>query len=141
MILITPMIALDEEELQFRFIRASGPGGQNVNKVATAVELRFDFRHSPSLPDHVREQMEEIAGNRATAEGVIIIKAQAHRTQERNKAEAVERLVDMLKKAAIILPARKKTKPTKASKTRRLESKAKRAEVKARRARPGTDLN
>lgn len=136
MILITPMIALDEDELQFRFIRASGPGGQNVNKVATAVELRFDFRHSPSLPEHVREEMEKIAGNRATTEGVIIIKAQEHRTQERNKAEAVARLIDMLKKAAIILPARKKTKPTKASKTRRLEGKAKRSEVKAGRARP-----
>lgn len=137
MLPITPSLSLDESELVFRFIRASGPGGQNVNKVSTAVELRFDARHSPSLPPSVRARALALAGKRATDEGVIVIKAQSHRTQERNRDDAVARLVELLTEAAYVPPPRKKTKPTRASKERRLEGKARRSGVKAMRGRVG----
>ena len=130
MIRITPSISLDERELTFRFVRASGPGGQNVNKVSTAVELRFDVAHSPSLPDDVRARLRVLAGRRLNALGVLVIDAQRHRSQERNRADAVERLVELIRKAAIPPVPRRKTKPTRGSRERRLESKRLRARIK-----------
>lgn len=136
MIAITPALSLDDSEIILRFIRASGPGGQNVNKVASAVELRFDVAASPSLPGHVRARAMALAGRRLTDGGVIVIKAQRHRTQERNRDDAIARLVALLREAAKVTPPRKKTRPPKASKERRLEGKLLRSGVKARRARP-----
>ena len=137
MIPITPAIALDESEIVERFIRAAGPGGQNVNKVSTAVELRFDVRRSPSLPNDVAVRLMKLAGRRLTQDGVLVLTAMTHRTQERNRAEALERLVELIRRAAEPPPPpRKKTKPTLASKTRRLESKARRGAVKSARGRP-----
>ena len=131
MIRITDNIAIDEREIEERFIRASGPGGQNVNKLSTAVQLRFDARHSPSLPDDVRERLERLAGKRLTREGVLVITAQRHRTQERNRADAVERLIELIRQAAVRPLIRRPTKPTKASRVRRLESKKRRGGIKA----------
>jgi ribosome-associated protein len=130
MIPITPSIALDESELSETFIRGSGPGGQNVNKVATAVQLRFDVRHSPSLPEEVRARLERLAGRRLTQDGVLIITAQRHRTQERNREDALARLVELIRQATERPKPRRATKPTFASKKRRLESKAKRSDIK-----------
>ena len=138
MIEITPAIALDDSELEFAFIRASGPGGQNVNKVATAVQMRFDARRSPSLPNDVSTRLQKLAGSRLTLDGVIVISANRHRTQERNKADAIERLVTLIAKAAEPPPPpRKKTKPSKAAKARRVDAKTRRGSVKAMRGRPG----
>ena len=138
MIEITPVIALDDSELEFAFIRASGPGGQNVNKVATAVQMRFDARRSPSLPNDVSTRLQKLAGSRLTLDGVIVISANRHRTQERNKADAIERLVTLIAKAAEPPPPpRKKTKPSKAAKARRVDAKTRRGSVKAMRGRPG----
>jgi ribosome-associated protein len=132
MIRITPFIAVDESELQESFLRASGAGGQNVQKVETAVQLRFDARHSPSLPPLVRARLEKLAGKRLTKEGVIVIAAQRHRTQERNRADARERLLELIRAAAAPPPPpRRETKPTYGSKLRRLEGKKIRGEVKA----------
>jgi ribosome-associated protein len=132
MIRITPFIAIDESELQESFLRASGAGGQNVQKVETAVQLRFDARHSPSLPPLVRARLEKLAGKRLTKEGVIVIAAQRHRTQERNRADARERLLELIRAAAAPPPPpRRETKPTYGSKLRRLEGKKIRGEVKA----------
>lgn len=141
MIRITHRISIDEKELEESFVRSSGPGGQNVNKLATAVQLRFDVRNSPSLPDRVKERMVAIAGGRMTQDGVLIIIAQRHRTQERNRADALERLVDMLRDAAAPPPpVRRPTKPTKGSQTRRLDSKGKRGVMKKLRSgKPGLD--
>ena len=136
MIAITDEIFLDENELAFSFIRASGPGGQNVNKVSSAVQMRFDARRSPSLPDEVSERLQKLAGSRLTLDGVIVITASRHRSQERNRADAVGRLVALIGKAAIPPVKRRPTRPTKASRARRLEVKARRAGVKARRATP-----
>jgi ribosome-associated protein len=130
MIPVTKHIELDERELQETFIRASGPGGQNVNKVATAVQLRFDVRGSPNLPDDVRARLEKLAGARLTREGVVVITARRHRTQERNRADARAQLLDLIRRAAVAPIRRRATKPTKASRTRRLESKAHRARTK-----------
>jgi ribosome-associated protein len=140
MIRVTPFLFLDDSEISLEFLRASGPGGQNVNKVESAVRLRFDVRRSPSLPEPVRLRAERLAGGRLTREGVIIIEAQRHRTQERNRADAIERLVDLLQEAAAPPPPpRRKTRPTLGSKMRRLEGKKLRGDVKALRGRPAQD--
>ena len=131
MIRITEHIALDESELDESFIRASGPGGQNVNKLATAVQLRFDVRHSPSLTDEVRARLERLAGRRLTRDGVLVITAQSHRTQERNRADALDRLIELIRQAAVRPVPRRPTRPTKASRKRRLESKKRRGGIKA----------
>ena len=140
MIRITPSISIGEGELEEHFIRASGPGGQNVNKLASAVQLRFDARRSPSLPDDVRARLERLAGRRLTREGVIVINAQRHRTQERNREDARERLVDLIRRAAVAPVPRRATKPTAGARERRLESKKRRTSIKGlRRARPPLD--
>ncbi len=140
MIRITRTIALAEDELEERFIRASGPGGQNVNKLASAVQLRFDVRGSPNLPDDVRARLERLAGKRLTREGVLVINAQRHRTQERNRQDARERLADLIRRAAVAPTPRRPTKPTAGSRERRLESKKRRATVKGwRQDKPGLE--
>lgn len=130
MIRITHRISIDERELEEHFIRSSGPGGQNVNKLATAVQLRFDARHSPSLPGDVRARLERLAGKRLTREGVIVITAQRHRTQERNRQDALDRLVTLIREASTIPVPRRKTRPSRASRERRLESKRRRSGIK-----------
>lgn len=127
---ITPAIAIDEDELVESFVRASGPGGQNVNKVATAVELRFDVAHSPALPELVRERLMRLAGQRLTKEGVIILQGDRFRAQERNRDDVRDRLIALIRRAADIPKTRRPTKPTRASKERRLEGKKVRARVK-----------
>ncbi|HYA80034.1 MAG TPA: alternative ribosome rescue aminoacyl-tRNA hydrolase ArfB [Methylocystis sp.] len=132
MIRVTPTIALDENELQEDFLRASGAGGQNVQKVETAVQLRFDAAHSPNLPPPVRARLAKLAGRRMTKAGVLVISAQRHRTQERNRADALARLLELIREAAAPPPPpRRKTKPTLASKERRLAGKKVRSNVKA----------
>lgn len=133
MIRITDTIALGDHELQMAFVRSSGPGGQQVNKVATAVQLRFDALHSPSLPEQVRQRLIQLAGRRLTGEGVLVIDARRFRTQERNRQDAVERLVALIRKAAERPAPRRKTAPTAASKERRLEAKRRRGLTKRRR--------
>jgi ribosome-associated protein len=130
MIQVTSTIALDESELTLEFIRASGPGGQNVNKVATAVQLRFDVANSPSLTDDVRERLVRLAGRRMTKDGVLIIEARRFRTQEQNQQDAVERLVALVGEAAKKPRVRRKTRPTLAARRRRLEAKRRRSEKK-----------
>lgn len=133
MIPITHFIALDDDEIEESFIAASGPGGQNVNKVATAVQLRFDARRSPNLPENVREKLMELAGQRLTRDGVIVITARNFRTQERNRADALQRLIDLIRQATHREPIRRPTKPTKASNRRRLAAKSHRSDIKAMR--------
>ncbi len=132
MIRISPTIHIHENELHFDYIRASGPGGQNVNKVATAVQLRFDARAS-SLPEDVKSRLIHLAGKRVTDEGVLLIEAKQFRTQEQNREDAIQRLIALVRKALIKPKPRKKTKPTKAAREKRLESKKRRGEVKKRR--------
>lgn len=134
MIRITGNVAIDESEISESFIRASGPGGQNVNKLATAVQLRFDVRHSPSLPDEVRARLERIAGRRLTRDGVLVITAQRYRTQERNRDDALARLIELIRAATERPRPRRPTRPTFASKVRRLEGKRRRGGVKALRS-------
>ena len=130
LIQITNRLAIDERELEESFIQASGPGGQNVNKVATAVQLRFDARNSPSLSPDVRARLWKLAGKRITQDGILLIVAREHRTQERNRATARQKLIDLLRAATVQPRVRKATRPSKASKERRLESKTRRSGVK-----------
>lgn len=136
---VTPTIFLDEDELEETFVRSSGPGGQNVNKVSTAVQLRFDARRSPNLPEDVRARLERLAGSRLTNDGIIIIMADRYRSQERNREDAQERLVDLIRDAAHRPRPRRPTKPTKGSKTRRLDAKKQRGVIKGLRGSPIND--
>ena len=138
MIEITDDLALDEREISETFIRASGPGGQNVNKVASAAQLRFDARHSPSLPEPVKARLLQLAGQRATQDGVIVITAQRFRSQERNRDDARERLAALIRRAAEPPKPRRKTRPSAAQREQRLTAKARRGALKARR-RPVAD--
>jgi ribosome-associated protein len=138
-IAITPLIAIEERELDETFVRASGPGGQNVNKLSTAVQLRFDLRASPNIPPGMKARAEKLAGQRLTREGVIVISADRFRTQEQNRDDARARLIELLQRAAVVPKVRRKTRPTLASKKRRVEGKKHRSEIKSRRGRPDLD--
>jgi ribosome-associated protein len=139
MIKITDAIALDEGELDFSFIRASGPGGQNVNKVSTAVQMRFDARQSPSLGDAVSARLQKLAGSRLTREGVIVITAARYRSQERNRADAIARLASLIAKAEAEPLKRRPTRPPRAAGERRLEVKSRRSAIKSLRSPPTRD--
>jgi ribosome-associated protein len=137
MIRVTDTISIDESELSESFVRSSGPGGQNVNKLSTAVQLRFDVRRSPSLPNDVAIRLYRIAGQRMTKDGVLVITAQRHRTQERNRADARERLIAMIREAATPPAPRRPTKPPRASRRERLDTKKRRSGIKRlRQAKP-----
>src|SRR5215468_12705896 len=134
MIRINDHIAIDDSEVSESFVRASGPGGQNVDKLATAVQLRFDVRRSPSLPDEVRARLERLAGRRLNRDGVLVISAQRYRTQERNRDDALARLIELIRAAAVRPTPRRPTRPTLGSKIRRLEGKKRRGSIKAMRS-------
>jgi ribosome-associated protein len=136
---ISGSLTLDPAELEESFVRATGPGGQHVNKTSTAVQLRFDVRHSPSLPDDVRHRLERLAGRRLTREGVLVLVAQGERSQKRNREEVLARLVELIRAAARPPVPRKKTRPPRASKRRRLDEKKKHGALKSLRARPPRD--
>lgn len=130
---ITPEISIDADEIREEFVRAAGPGGQNVNKVATAVQVRFDVRHSPNLPEEVRARLVRLAGRRINVDGVLIIEAKQFRTQDQNRADAQTRLFDLIRQATIVPKARRKTRPSRAAKERRLESKKRISAIKSSR--------
>lgn len=136
---ITKHIAIDESEIEEQFIRASGPGGQHVNRAATAVQLRFDVARSPSLPEDVRQRLMRLAGNRLTEEGVLVIDARRFRSQDQNRQDARERLVRLIRRAAEKPKPRRKTRPTRASRERRLQEKRRRSETKRLRRSPGRE--
>jgi ribosome-associated protein len=138
-IVVTENISIDADELSESFVLSSGPGGQNVNKVSSAVQLRFDVAHSPSLTDEVRARVAALAGNRLTKDGIIIIAAQESRSQERNRVLARERLVELIQRAAKPAKPRRPTKPSKASKRRRLDEKSVRGKIKRNRGRVRED--
>ncbi len=139
MIEITPTIQIDEQELEFDFTRSTGPGGQNVNKVSTAVQLRFDISASKSLPEQLKQRLGRLAGKRMTSEGILIIEARQYRSQERNRQAALERLIRLIQQAAEPPKPRRKTRPTRASILKRLETKRKRSEIKRSRRETGID--
>jgi ribosome-associated protein len=140
MIPVTAEIAIDERELEERFVRASGPGGQNVNKLSSAVELRFDVRGSASLPEDVRHRLIRLAGRRLNQEGVLVLQAQRFRTQERNRQDALHRLIELIARAAEPPPPpRKKTRPSRAAREQRLKAKSRRSQIKSMRGRPSDD--
>jgi ribosome-associated protein len=139
MIAITPSLTLDESEIQLEFVRAAGPGGQNVNKVATAVQLRFDVRRSPSLPAEVKSRLVRLAGRRVSEDGVLVITARRYRTQEQNRADAVQRLVKMIQKAATRPRVRKATRASLSARAARVDEKKRRGEIKRRRRRHPED--
>ena len=136
MIRVTKSIALEESEIEESFVRASGPGGQNVNKLSTAVQLRFDVLHSPSLPEPVRARLLRVADHRLTQDGVVVITAQRFRSQEQNRRDARERLVAFIQRATVAPVRRRPTKPTKASRKRRLDAKTKHGRTKSLRGKP-----
>jgi ribosome-associated protein len=139
MIRVTDRISVDEAELEESFVRASGPGGQNVNKLSTAVQLRFDVRRSPSLPNEVAVRLMRLAGSRLTKDGILVIIAQSQRTQEGNRRDARDRLVALIRQAAVVPPKRRPTKPSKAAKAKRLEGKKRRSSIKTMRGRVSLD--
>lgn len=139
MIRITPTLTIEESELEVTFVRSSGPGGQNVNKVATAAQLRFDLAHTRSLPDDVRARAIASAGSRVTRDGVLVITARRFRTQERNRADAIARLVELIRAVAVPPKRRRRTRPTRASKQVRVDTKRRRSATKRLRGRVGGD--
>jgi ribosome-associated protein len=139
MIEITPTFSFDETELQYNYVHASGPGGQNVNKVATSVQLRFDVHNSPSLPAEIKARLTKLGGSRMTNDGVLIIEARRYRTQEQNRSDALQRLTSLLHKASQATPLRHATRPTLASKKRRIESKHKHSQIKQARSSEKSD--
>jgi ribosome-associated protein len=139
MIRVTARISIDEQEIEESFIRASGPGGQNVNKVSSAVQIRFDVRRSPSLPEDVRARLSALAGRKLTQEGVLVITAQRHRSQHLNRTDAIERLTELIRRAADRPTSRRPTRSTLGSRRRRLQGKGSRGAIKALRGRPRPD--
>lgn len=139
MIEITPWLSIEEDELSWRAARASGPGGQHVNKTSTAIEVRFDVRNSPSLPEDVKARLEKLAGSRLTQDGVLVLFSQGSRSQEMNRQDIRERFVELVRRATEKPKPRRPTKPTYSSKLKRLEGKSKRSGVKAMRGKPRMD--